>query len=132
MIDDEIEDLIAEWETLRIRADAIVEQLEAANARRTSTDTHGTSNRTNPTTAHVLTVNGLKRGDRVVIKNKVNKPATWPTEKAWEKEKARFATVTRVTREQIHFVTDNGVNTWRAPNNLRKVSSSELFPVIGR
>ena len=121
MIDDEIEDLIAEWETLRIRADEIVRQLETASARRTDAIS-GINARTHPADERGLTVNGLKRGDRVLIKNKVNKPATWPIEKAWVKEEAHLATVTRVTREQIHFITDNGITTWRAPNNLAKLN----------
>jgi hypothetical protein len=26
-----------------------------------------------------------------------------------------------VTPSQIHFITDNGVKTWRAPNNVKKL-----------
>jgi hypothetical protein len=116
--DDDIKALIAEWQTLRIRADAIVRQLEAANARRTIVDTV-----TSATTADDcdLTVNGLRKGDRVRIKNKVTKPATWPIEKPWHHEEARLATITRVTKEQMHFRTDDGVSTWRAPNNLERI-----------
>jgi hypothetical protein len=125
MIDDEIEDLIAEWETLRIRADEIVRQLETASARRTNAIS-GINARTLPN-EHGPIVNGLKKGDRVIIKNKVNKPATWPIDKAWVQEEARLATVTRVTKEQIHFVTDNGVATWRAPNNLGKLNLHGKF-----
>ena len=42
-------------------------------------------------------------------------------EKGLEEKKERQGTVTRVTAEQIHIVTDNGTRTWRAPQNLRKI-----------
>jgi hypothetical protein len=117
--DDEIDSLIAEWESLRIRATVVVELLEAAQARR--------SNRPTPVASASVqvprgpTINGFARGDRVRIKNKVNKPASWPAARVWDKDAARFATITEVTREQIHFVTDKGVRTWRAHNNLERV-----------
>jgi hypothetical protein len=119
MNDDDVEALIAEWQTLRICADAIVRQLEAANARRTSVDTVSS---TTTVDGHDLAVNGLRKGDRVRIKNKVTKPATWPIEKPWHREEARLATITRVTKEQIHFRTNNGVSNWRAPNNLERIN----------
>jgi hypothetical protein len=48
-------------------------------------------------------------GDRVHIKNKLKKPADWNNSVKWVEE--RRATVTRVLKGQIHFVTDNGVRT---------------------
>jgi hypothetical protein len=113
MDDNEINDLISELKTLKIRASIIVKQLEAVNVRRTSVSNGTTMPIANNERA--LTVNGLIAGI------KVNKPATWPIEKAWVREESRLATVTRVTREQIHFVTDNSITTWRAPNNLEKL-----------
>jgi lipopolysaccharide biosynthesis protein len=122
MDDDEIKDLIAELKTLKIRASIIIDRLESVSARRTSVaSTSNTTTHNAVNNERELTVNGLKSGDRVRIRNKVNKPATWPTEKAWIREEARLATVTRVTRQQIHFVTDNGISTWRAPNNLERL-----------
>jgi hypothetical protein len=118
MGDKEVQALIAEWQKLRIRADPIVRQLEAVNARRTSIDSIAA-----PVVhkSHLM-VNGLgRKGDRVRIKNKVSKPTTWSIEKPWRREEAKLATITRVTREQVHFVTDNGVSTWRAPNNLERI-----------
>ena len=116
--DDEITNLIAEWETLRIRATVVVELLEAAEARR--------SNRPTPVvsacTPREPRINGFTCGDRVRIKNKVNRPASWPAARAWNKEAAKIATVTKVTKEQGHFVTDNGVKTWRAHNNLEHIT----------
>ena len=116
--DTDINALIVDWDALQIRATSIVRRLEAAEARRTSRPDSTPSNAAN---ARGIAVNGLKVGDRVKIKNKVIKPATWPIERQWIKEEARLATVTKVSREQIHFVTDNGTRTWRAPNNLERV-----------
>ena len=117
--DDEITNLIAEWETLRIRATVVVELvvLEAAEARR--------SNRPTPVASASAPreprINGFTRGDRVQIKNKVNRPASRPAARVWNKEAAKLATATEVTREQVHFVTDNGVKTWQAHNNLEHI-----------
>ena len=108
--DDEITNLIAEWESLRIRATVVVELLEAAEARRSNRPTRVAST----CVPREVTINGFTRGDRVRIKNKVNRPASWPATRAWNKEASKLATVTRVTSEQVHFVADNGVQTWRA------------------
>jgi hypothetical protein len=116
--DTDINALIADWDALQIRATSIVRRLEAAEARRTS---RPDSNPSNAASLREVAVNGLKVGDRVRVKNKVIKPATWPIERQWIKEEARLATVTKVSREQIHFVTDNGTRTWRAPNNLERI-----------
>ena len=53
----------------------------------------------------------------MTIKNKVKRPANWTGE--WIPEAAQSATVTHFYRDQVHFRTDNGVETWRAKNNLK-------------
>ena len=62
------------------------------------------------------------KGDRVYIKNKLNKPATWNNSTKWVETEGRTATVTEVIQKghikQVHFITDNGVHTWRATNNI--------------
>ena len=124
MDDDEdidIEALIAEWEALQIRATGIVRRLEAAEARRSSRPDAVPST----TVARGASVNGLRRGDRVRIKNRVIKPATWPSNRVWLKEEARLATMTKVTTQQAHFITDNGTRTWRAPNNLERIPTTD-------
>ena len=68
--------------------------------------------------AGVAANSGLKKGDRVRVKNKLKKPATWSKSDEWIQQQAQKATVTHRYRNQIHFVTDNGVKTWRAENNL--------------
>ncbi len=52
---------------------------------------------------------GFRKGDKVLIKNKLKRPATWPTSATWDKELAQHAVVTHVYTEQVHIVTDNGV-----------------------
>jgi hypothetical protein len=127
MDEEEERNLINELEALNLRATEIIERLATRDAgKRTgrATRAHDWEVIAKPTTTSSvseLTINGLKKGDRVRIKNKVIKPATWPIERPWIKEEARRATITRVTRDQIHFVTDNGTATWRAPNNLERI-----------
>jgi hypothetical protein len=70
------------------------------------------------------------RGDRIWIKNKIQKPASWDNRIAWFERDAKTATVTKVVRKgsfkQIHFITDNGIHTWRAPNNVCLLETSEI------
>ena len=110
MAERQIEELIEELRTLRLR----VATLEAENDQRTRRESLES---TRSSTAEQ--VNGIRKGDRVRITNAVKKPAYWT--RAWDENKERVATVTKVTPLQIHFRTDNGVNTWRAPNNVRKI-----------
>ena len=113
------EELIEELRELRIRETAVIAQLEQVNDRaRTNTQESSTSG-SNRTAA---TANGLKRGDRVRIRNKVRRPATaGPT---WNEAKERLATVTRVTTDQVYITTDNGTRTWRGPNNLQLIEGA--------
>jgi hypothetical protein len=108
MNDETLELLIAELKDLRIR----VARLEAdkVNERTTPSTNDGEEGTFD-----------LKKDDRVQITNRVRKPATWPNSVTWDKEKERNATVTKVTTDQIHIITDNGTRTWRAPNNLKRV-----------
>ena len=110
MEDRTFEELIEELQALRIRENAIIAQLEEANNRQRTDNT---------TNEQAATAKGLKRGDRVRIRNKIRKPATaGPT---WSEARERLATVTRVTTDQVHITTDNGTRTWRGPNNLQLI-----------
>jgi hypothetical protein len=62
----------------------------------------------------------IQKGDRVRITNTVSKPRTWNNNFEWDQVKAQKATVTHFYRGQVHFVTDNGIQTWRAVNNLTR------------
>ena len=106
----DIDLLTAELANLRVR----VAQLEAAAA----TD-HRTTQDTQEDDSPRRVDNPFRRGDRVKILNKVRRPATWDTSNPWDQKAAQRATVTRLYREQVHFRTDNGVETWRARNNLQ-------------
>jgi hypothetical protein len=120
MEDRTFEELIEELRALRIRETVIIAQLEEAN-NRTRAGTRETSASRNHRIS--ATANGLKRGDRVRIRNRVRRPATaGPT---WNEERERLATVTRVTADQVHITTDNGTRTWRGPNNLQLIEEAQ-------
>ena len=114
MQDKQVEDLIAELKALNLRRSAIIATLEGAYSVHGAVETVGSAFR-------VPIANGLVKGDRVRITNKVKRPAAWTSQLAWDKERERSATVTKVTPTQVFFITDNGVETWRAPNNLKKI-----------
>jgi hypothetical protein len=109
-----INDLIQELQQLRIRETDVIaeirEAIEAGNGAEQPDDIE-IDDVNQPAAAH-----GLRTGDRVRIKNKIRKPAT--AGPSWSETRERFATVTRITVDQVHIVTDNGTKTWRAHNNL--------------
>lgn len=109
----DIDSLTQELQNLHLR----IEQIERTIAAQTASQRGRIESAANE--RHEI--NGIAVGDRVRVKNKVKKPATWISETPWSANKERIATVTRVTPLQIHFVTDNGTRTWRAPNNLEKL-----------
>jgi len=109
MEDTRIENLIAELNALRIRVAHLEAGQEVLDTQR---DVDIDVN---------VNVVALRRGDRIRITNRVKKPATWTGASVWDEERERVATVTQVTPKQVHFVTDNGTRTWRAPNNVRRI-----------
>ena len=111
MVEEQSIELIAELKLIKIQEANLITRIEAA-ANKRNKDTDKT---TRPIT------NRLSKGDRVCITNMVRKPATWNNKTEWDKDKGRLATVTKATPEQVHIITDNGVSTWRAPNNLKKI-----------
>jgi hypothetical protein len=102
----EIDELIKEVRKLRIR----VARLESERA----------PSKKEPTT---VKVDEVKTGDRIRITNKIRKPANWPEEVPWTEAKERVGTVTRLLKDQVHFRTDNGRDTWRATKNIRKLAT---------
>ena len=108
MEDITVEDLIVELNALRIR----VAQLEAAQGAVADTEN-----------GNVDDAVAFRRGDRIRITNRVRRPSNWNTAVVWEEDRERTATVTRVTPNQIHFVTDNGTRTWRAHRNVRRIGT---------
>ncbi|KAI2494384.1 hypothetical protein MHU86_1550 [Fragilaria crotonensis] len=105
---DDIDQLTTELRDLRIR----VAQLEAA----------AIGHEPDERSASAAAATVFQRGDRVKIKNKLKKPATWPVTAKWDQEAAQLATVTHNYKNQVHFRTDNGVKTWRAHNNLARLT----------
>ena len=123
MQDENINELIEELRCVRIRETSIIEELQeairnAAQRRREEeiiVDVE--ENQDHP----VVYANGLRIGigDRVRIRNRIRRPAT--AGPAWSEARERLATVTRITLDQVHVVTDNGTKTWRGPNNLHLI-----------
>jgi hypothetical protein len=116
--DRSFDDLIDELRSLRIRQDDIIAELAALN---NTAGRHQAANHEerNENEEQAEPAHGLRRGDRVRIKNRVRKPATAGAN--WSEARERLATVTRATDEQVFVTTDNGTKTWRAPNNLRLI-----------
>ena len=110
-MEESLEELVNELQQLSIRQVEVLNRIQRLN------ELHAVEG----TPVGRAQVNGLRVGDRVRITNKVKKPAAWPRERNWSESEFRSATVTRVTRLQIHFVTDNGITSWRAPNNLERL-----------
>jgi hypothetical protein len=110
MSEDEIGALIDELKRLKLRESRVIALLEAANQR----------NAGRPTDVRVRAA-VFTRGDRVSITSRVRKPKSWPSDLAWSERLEKKATVTYVdtTGERVYLVTDNGVETWRSPSNLK-------------
>lgn len=98
--------LIVELKKLKLREAQIISLLERENERAETDDFSATS---------------FATGDRVLIKNRVKKPATWSNAIPWDERVARNATVTGIDQGKVHFTTDNGVKTWRLPSNLKRL-----------
>ena len=118
-----IQDLISALKTLQLREADLTAQLEVAlqdKDNEVATAIQGTNT---PTT---MTNRFFKRGDRIWIKNRIQKPASWDNSVVWLEQEAKTATVTDVkirgSTTQIHFVADNGIRTWRAPNNIQPLT----------
>jgi hypothetical protein len=101
----EIEGLVKEVRKLRIRV-ARLENERVLSATESST----------------VKLDKVKAGDRIRIINKIRKPPSWPEEVPWTEERERTGTVTRLIKDQVHFRTDNGRDTWRATKNIRRLA----------
>ena len=112
--DDAILQLTAQLRNVTIR----LEQLEAAASRENNGSSAGTAAATSSANRAAAPI--IQKGDRVHITNTVSKPRSWNNNSEWDQAKAQNATVTHFYRGQVHFITDNGVRTWRAVNNLTK------------
>jgi hypothetical protein len=109
---DEIERLTAQLRNVSLR----LAQLEAAASRESNESSNNTAAALSSATRAATPI--IQKGDRVNITNTVHRPRNWNQE--WDQAKAQKATVTHFYQGQVHFVTDNGVRTWRAVNNHTK------------
>ena len=100
MEDTRIENLIAEMSALRIRVSLLEAGQEVLDTQRDV---------------------ALRRGDCTRITNRVKETGYRTGAFVWDKERERVSTVTQVTPKQVHIVTDNGTQTWQAPNNMRRI-----------
>jgi hypothetical protein len=107
------EELIEELKRLRIRQTAVLAEIREVVEEANEAD------QDNNDINLVAIRHGFNVGDRVRITNKIRKPATAGT--SWNENRERLATVSRITVDQVHIITDNGTRTWRAPNNLRLI-----------
>ena len=114
MSKNEIGSLIDELKNLRLRETRILALIEAANERNERSG--GCPSPSSSVNAAFFT-----RGDRVRVTNRVRRPVNWPSDRRWDEQLARAATVTHVTAvpDRVYFTTDNGIETWRIPTNLR-------------
>ena len=116
-----IQELIDALRTLRLQEAKLTTQLEEAVKKR---EREGSAQKAPIATREERrnSVRSFSKGDRIWIKNKLHKPANWNNDFEWIEKEGKSATVTEVLtkgpNEQVHFVTDNGVGTWRAPNNV--------------
>lgn len=109
MIEEDIEELIIELRELQVRQAVVTAEIQRLHQRRIGSEPD----------LQTTTLNGFRVGDRIVITNRVRKPAA--ADASWTEAKERLATVTRIRPpDQVHITTDNGTKTWRSPNNIRK------------
>jgi hypothetical protein len=116
MEDRRVDDIIAELRALRLH----IAHLETEINRRGNDRALASA----PPRTQRPSTHGYAVGHRIRILNKVKKPAVWDNSVQWSEAEARLGTVTGVRERQIFFTTDNGIETWRAPNNLRNLTDN--------
>ena len=120
-----IQELINALKVLSLQKAELTEQLEQAIAEKDCEE--ATYEAVAVASEERETKREFSRGDRIWIINKLHKPANWDNGLEWNESEGKTATVTEVLikgpNKQVHFVTDNGVRTWRAPNNVRRLQT---------
>ena len=124
MEDSRIDDLIEEVRNLTIEVQTLKQELRSQQELRRR-DSNPPPLRSTSGIEQRAARSNFKVGDRVQILNQFKKPAVWDNSKRWSEAEAKTATVTKVREGQIFFLTDNGVSTWRAPNNLKELQQHE-------
>ena len=125
MEDCSIENITRRLRAVRLQEAFLEAQLERAIEEKAKKDIPPPQASTPKQQEHHQRSDQFVRGDRFYIKNKLNKPATWDNTTKWIEAEGKTATVTVVIQKgptkQVHFITDNGVHTWRATNNIRLI-----------
>jgi hypothetical protein len=114
-----VNELIQELQQLRIRETAVIAEIREAIQAQDEAAQANDIELEDVVAGPPVDARELRPGDRVRIKNKIRRPAT--AGPSWSETRERSATVTRLTVDQVHIITDNGTRTWRARNNLRLI-----------
>ena len=101
MVADSVDELIKELESLRIRQAQVHTRLQLARR-------EGVENNRPP---------ALQIGDCVRITNIVNRPRGWPPGNDGD----QVGTITNITRTRFYLITDSGIHTWRAAQNIARL-----------
>ena len=125
-----VQELTSALGSLKIQEAVLTAQLRDALAEREQELSRIPRKASAPVAGKETRIRGFAKGDRIWVTNSIRKPASWDNSTQWEE--VRSATVTQVLIKgsvvQVHFTTDNGVNTWRAPNNIRLAQQQTTTP----
>jgi hypothetical protein len=109
MAEGSVDELILQLERLRIQEDALLRQIVRARARESQT-------RQETSTGADSEAANYRIGDRVRVTSQsrgiLGRQVT---------DRDRVGTVTKITKKRVFLRTDNGTNTNRAPENLRRI-----------
>lgn len=127
---DEVEEIILHIKSLRLQEERALVALEAAHRRSVQRQDSSLPNPPVPSPiatpsssipfGTTSTFRDFAEGDRILIRNKVLRPINRPVNQG-----DRIGIVTKVTRDRIHFRTNNGTTTWRAPHNISHLPTQE-------
>ena len=106
-----VDQLIQKLKQIRIQETEVLEQLEEARARETTSR----SPQVPPATADP---NLFEEGDQIRITNKVRLPRGRAVT-----DGDRLAVVTDIQGDKVYFITNNGTKTWRLFKNIRTVGT---------
>jgi hypothetical protein len=110
MAEESVDELILQLERLRIQEDALLRQIVRARARESQTRQETSSTGADSEAAN------YRIGDRVRVTNQsrgiLGRQVT---------DRDCVGTVTKITKKRVFLRTDNGTNTNRAPENLRRI-----------
>jgi hypothetical protein len=118
---DTIRNLIEELRQLRLQEQVVLDNLDRILTNNDNVAARPVTRLQNhpPEPPHPLDT-GFNIGDRIAITNKITKPVNRPANRG-----DRVGVITKIENRRISIRTNNGNNTWRAPNNIRKLRHDE-------